>query len=58
MPIASPLPIQKMSTKQIKAEGGLRSFLRRHFYLLLPVLLTFFVLAVVLLFALWSHMGR
>jgi hypothetical protein len=57
MIIASHLPIQKISTEQIKAEGELRSFLHRHFYLLLPVLLTFFVLAVILFFALLRHIG-
>ncbi len=46
-----------MSTNQIKAEGGLWSFLCRHIYLLLPVLLTFFVLAVILSFALLHHIG-
>ena len=52
MPITAHLPIQKMSTAPIKPEGGLLSFLRRHFFLMLPVLLTFFVLAVILFFAL------
>ena len=57
MHIASHLPIQKMSTKQTEDEGGLWSLLRRHIYLLLPVLLTFFVLAVILLFALSRCIG-
>jgi len=48
----SHLAIQKVSTTGIEAEGGLGAFLRRHFYLMLPVLLTFFVIAVFLLYAL------
>ena len=52
MDITSHLATQKMSTTRTKAEGELQSFLRRHFFLMLPVLLTFFVLAVILFFAL------
>ena len=57
MQITSHLPMQKMSTGRIEAEGGLRSFLRCNFYLLLPVLLTFFVLGVILMFALSRCLG-